>query len=102
MDVQRSIIKRNVEKKLLPNFSNNIVDFAHLFSTCGVMGVFETMKTFGYTYQDDFGNTYYSEEADKFGEKIFKVIQSTIDQFKLDKDYMINCEAVPRIWDLVA
>ena len=95
LDVQRHIIERNVEKGLLPNFSNHIVDFQHCYSTVGVMGVFEVMKTFGYTYQDEFGNTYYSEKADKFGEKIFKVIQSTIDQFKLDKDYMINCEAVP-------
>lgn len=71
LDVQRHIIERNVEKGLLPNFSNHIVDFQHLYSTVGVMSVFEVMKTFGYTYQDEFGNTYYSEKADKFGEKNF-------------------------------
>lgn len=95
LNVQRNIIKRNIEKGLLPNFSNGLVDMEHCYSTCGVIGIYETMKSFGYTRIDEFGNTYYTEEADKFGEKIFKVIQNTIDQFKLDKDYMINCEAIP-------
>ena len=101
LNVQRNIIKRNIEKGLLPNFSKGLVDMEHCYSTCGVIGIYETMKSFGYTKVDEFGNTYYTEEADKFGEKIFKVIQNTIDQFKLDKDYMINCEAIPKIWDLV-
>lgn len=95
LDVQRGIIKRNVEKGLLPNFSKGLIDFEHCYSTCGIIGVYETMRSFGYVIQDEFGNSFYTEEADKFGEKIFKVIQSTIDQFKLDKDYMINCEAIP-------
>lgn len=95
LDVQRGIIKRNVEKGLLPNFSKGLIDFKHCYSTCGLIGVYETMRSFGYVKQDEFGNSFYTEEADKFGDKIFKVIQSTIDQFKLDKDYMINCEAIP-------
>ena len=53
------------------------------------------MKTFGYTKQDEFGNTYYTDEAMSFGERIFKVIHQTKDQFALDKDYKINLEQVP-------
>lgn len=95
LDVVRHILMRNVEKGLLPNFSKGLVDFEHLYNTIGVMGIYETMKTFGYTKEDEFGNTYYTPEADAFGKKIFEVIHRTKDQFGLDKDYKINLEAVP-------
>ena len=95
LDVVRYIIKRNVEKGLLPNFSKGLVDFEHLYNTIGIMGIYETMKAFGYTREDEFGNTYYTPEADAFGKKIFEVIHRTKDQFALDKDYKINCEAIP-------
>mgnify|MGYP003177561147 FL=1 len=95
LDVVRHIIERNVEKGLLPNFSKGLIDFEHLYSTVGVIGVYETMKSFGYVTEDEFGNTYYTDDAMKFGEKIFKVIHQTKDQFALDKNYKINLEQVP-------
>ena len=95
LDCVRSIIKRNVEKGLLKNFSLGIVDFEHLYNTVGFLGVYETLKSFGYIYVDEFGNTFYTEDAERFGKKIFDVIQNTIDNFKIDKDYMINKEAIP-------
>lgn len=95
LDVVRHIIERNVEKGLLPNFSKGLIDFEHLYSTVGVIGVYETMKTFGYVTEDEFGNTYYTDEAMSFGERIFKVIHQTKDQFALDKNYKINLEQVP-------
>lgn len=98
LDVVRSIIKRNVEKGLLPNFTYGLIDFEHLYNTVGINGIYETMKTFGYTYKDEFGNTFYKDEAYDFGKKIFKVIQNTIDNFALDKDYKINIEQVPKKW----
>ena len=54
------------------------------------------MKTFGYTKVDEFNNTYYTEEAYLFGKKIFEVIQNTINNFILDKDYRVNIEQVPK------
>lgn len=95
LDRVRYIIKRNVDKKLLKNFSYGIVDFEHLYNTIGFIGIYETMKTFGYTRTDEFGNTYYTEEAEKFGKKIFDVIHNVKDTFALDKDYTINCEQIP-------
>lgn len=95
LDRVRYIIKRNVDKKLLKNFSYEIVDFEHLYNTIGFIGIYETMKTFGYTRMDEFGNTYYTEEAEKFGKKIFDVIHNVKDTFALDKDYTINCEQIP-------
>lgn len=95
LDVIRGIIKRNVEKGLLPSFSYGLVDFEHLYNTTGINGVYEVMKSFGYTYTDDFGNTFYKPEAYAFGEKIFQVLHNTIAEFTKDKDYKGNLEQVP-------
>lgn len=96
LDVVRHIIKRNVEKGLLKNFSYGLIDFAHLYSTQGVIGIYETLKTFGYTREDEFNHVYYTKEAEEFGKKIFDTIHAVANAFKIGKDYMINCEAVPQ------
>ena len=95
LDAQRNIIKRNVEKGLLPSFSSGLVDFEHLYSTVGVNGIYEALKTFGYVKVDKFGNTSYTEEAFSLGRRIFQVIRNCIDNFSLDKDYKFNIEQVP-------
>lgn len=95
LDVQRHIIARNVEKGLLPNISCGLMNLDAMYSTVGVNGIFETMKTFGYTEADDFGNYSYTDKAYDLGQRIFKVIQNCIDNFALDKDYKINIEQVP-------
>ena len=95
LDCVRYIIERNVEKGLLPNFSKGIVDFDHLYNTVGIIGIYETMKTFGYTRVDELGNTYYTEAADKFGKRIFEMIHAVKDNFAADKDYKINIEQIP-------
>ena len=95
LDVQRHIITRNVEKGLLPNISCGLMNLDAMYSTVGVNGIFETMKTFGYTEVDDFGNYSYTDKAYDLGQRIFKVIQNCIDNFALDKDYKINIEQVP-------
>lgn len=91
----RHIIKRNVEKNLLPNFQEGIIDFEHLYNTVGINGIYEVMKTFGYTEVDEFGYTKYKDEAMSFGKAIFDVIHSTIQEFAADKDYMVNVEQIP-------
>ena len=95
LDVQRNIIERNVDKKLLPSFSSGLVDFEHLYSTVGINGIYEALKTFGYTKIDEFGNTYYIDEAYTLGRRIFQVIRNCIDNFSLDKNYKFNIEQVP-------
>lgn len=103
LDCVRHIICRNVEKGLLKNFSLGLVDFEHLYVTVGFTGIYETMKSFGYVRVDELGNTYYTEEAEKFGKKIFDVIHNVSNNFRLDKDYMINCEQIPKYhWGCVA
>lgn len=95
LDCIRLIIRRNVEKGLLKNFTLNLIDFEHLYNTVGFIGIYETMKSFGYTRTDELGNTYYTKEAEEFGRKIFDVIHNTKNEFAKDKDYQINCEQIP-------
>lgn len=103
LDCQRHIIERDIEKGLLPNFKYKLVEMKYLYSSIGVIGIFETMKSFGYTKEDEFGNTFYTDEAIAFGEKIFKVIHNTKDNFLLDKNYHMNLEAIPKnLWGAVA
>ena len=95
LDCVRHIIQRNVEKGLMPQFNYGLVDFSHLYNTVGVNGVYETLKHFGYTKVDEFGNTFYTPEADAFGKKLFDVIHKVKDEFAKDKDYTINLEQIP-------
>ena len=97
LDCVRHIIKRNVEKGLLPNFEYNLVDFEHLYNTVGFIGIYETMKKFKYIEVDEFGNTFYTEKASVFGEKIFKTIREVADEFIKENncDYQINTEQIP-------
>ena len=97
LDAVRHIIKRNVDKGLLPNFSNGLVGFEYLYNTIGFIGIYETMKSFGYVTKDEFGNTYYTDKAATFGKKIFDTMRKTADVFieKYDCDYKINTEQIP-------
>lgn len=95
LDAVRHIIKRNVDKGLLPNFTHGLIDFDHLYNTIGVLGIYETLRSFNYVIEDEFGNTFYTGQACSFAKKIFDVIHRTKEQFGLDKEYKINLEQVP-------
>ena len=97
LDIVRAIIKRNVEKGLLPNFTYGLIDFEHLYNTIGFTGVYESMKKFGHTTIDIFGNTSYTKEAETFGKKIFDTIRKTADKFIEDNecDYKVSLEQSP-------
>lgn len=97
LDVVRHIIERDVEKGLLRNFSHGLIDFDHLYNTIGFLGIYETMKKFGYTYKDEFGNTYYDDNASEFGRKIFDTMREVADNFIVENEcnYKINTEQIP-------
>lgn len=97
LDRVRYIIQRNVDKGLLKNFSLGLIDFDHLYNTIGFIGIYETMKTFGYTRVDEFGNTYYTEDAERFGKLIFDMIHLQQKRFAetFSIDYKLNCEQIP-------
>ena len=97
LDAVRHIIKRNVEKGILPNFSYGLIDFEHLYNTIGFIGIYETMKKFKYVNIDEFGNTFYTKNASEFGQKIFQTIRKVADEFikEYECDYQINTEQIP-------
>ena len=97
LDCIRHIIKRNVEKGLLPNFTHNLIDFEHLYNTVGFIGIYETMKKMKYVEKDELGNVYYTDKAYEFGKKIFETMRATIDEFltEYECDYQVNTEQIP-------
>lgn len=95
LDVVRDIIIRNHEKGLLPNYCDGLIDINTQYNTIGIIGIYETMKFFNYIKIDELGNTYYTSQADAFGEKIFNVITSCKNDFIKDKNYKVSIEQIP-------
>lgn len=93
LDRVRHIIKRNVEKGLLPNYCDGGIDMAKQYSTVGILGLFEVIKSFGYTTTDEFGNIYYTQNGIELAEKIFATINEIKDDFT--NEYSFNIESVP-------
>ena len=95
LDTVRHIVTRNIEKGLMKNFDTGIVEMDKLYSTIGVLGIYETLDKFSFTRQDKFGYCEYTEEGLEFAEQILSTIHEVKEEFKKDHDYMINLEAVP-------
>lgn len=95
LDAVRHIIARNIEKGLLPNYSKGIINLKSQYNTIGIIGVYETLQKFGLIKQDEFSNTYYTEEGIDFAKEILATIKSVKDEFAKDKDYSINIEEIP-------
>ena len=93
LDVVRHIIKRNVEKGLLPNYVDGAVEMDKQYCTMGILGLYEVIESFGYTRQDEFGYTYYTDEGLEFASKIFEVLNDVKDNFT--DEYSFNIESVP-------
>ena len=95
LDAVRHIIKRNVEKGLLPNYSKHIMNMSSQYNTIGVIGIYETLQKFGLITKDEFGNTFYTDAGLDFAKKILATINSVKDEYVKDKDYSANIEEIP-------
>lgn len=95
LDAIRHIIVRNTEKGLLPNYSLGIINLSSQYNTIGVIGIYEALQKYGFTYKDDLGYTYYTDEGIEFAKKIFSVIHEVKNEFSKDAGYMINIEQIP-------
>ena len=93
LDIIRHIIKRNIEKGLLPNYQDGMLELDKQYCTIGILGMYETIETFGYINRDEFGNVSYSEKGMELACKIFDVINDVKDNFECD--YTFNIESVP-------
>ena len=93
LDVQREIITKNVQRGLLPNYIDGGIDINHQYSTVGILGLYETIKEFGFIKTDEFGNKSYTDDGIKLAQAIFDTINDVKDNFT-DK-YSFNIESVP-------
>ena len=116
LDVIRDTIISNKEKRhLLPNIADGLIDMKHMYNTIGVIGVYETLKAFqnklddlkrsfglsvnkyDYIDYDNFGNTYYTVNAENFVKKLFNTLHDEIKAFRKEYkcNYSINVEQIP-------
>ena len=89
----RYILKRNIEKGLLPNYQEGAVELDKQFCTIGILGLYEAIDLFGLINEDEFGYKFYSEEGLNFACQILDTINEVKDNF--DCDFSFNVESIP-------
>lgn len=89
----RHILKRNIEKGLLPNYQDGAVELSKQFCTIGGIGIFEVMDMFGLINTDELGCKSYSDEAVEFTTQILNTINEIKDNFECD--FTFNLEMIP-------
>lgn len=62
----RHILKRNIEKGLLPNYQEGAVELDKQYCTIGILGMYEVMCEFGLINTDELGYKSYSKEGLEF------------------------------------
>lgn len=89
----RHILKRNIEKGLLPNYQDGAVELDKQFCTIGGIGIFEVMDLFGLIETDEIGCKSYSDEAVEFATQILDTMNEVKDNFECD--FTFNIEMIP-------
>ncbi len=89
----RHIIKRNIEKGLLPNYQDGALELDKQFCTIGGIGMYEVMDMFGLINEDEVGCKSYSDEAVEFASEILDVMNEVKDNFECD--FTFNIEMIP-------
>jgi len=93
LDAIRHIIRRNIEKGLLPNYCDGGVEIKKQYCTVGILGLYEVIEKFGMVARDEFGNASYTDDGIAFATEIFRVINEVKDNFTTE--YSFNVESVP-------
>lgn len=97
LDCVRHIIKRNIEKGLLPNFNDGGMEMDKLYNTVGFLGLYEVMEIYDYISTDEIGNKSYTDDGIIFASRIFDTLNKNKEEFTKDKNYKINIESVPKL-----
>ena len=90
----RHILKRNIEKGLLPNYQDGAVELDKQYCTIGILGMYEVIDSFGLVETDEFGNKSYTDEGLEFASEILDTINQVKDEFECD--FSFNVESIPR------
>ena len=97
----RHILKRNIEKGLLPNYQEGALELDKQYCTIGGIGMYEVMDMFGYINTDEFGNKSYSDEGINFAVEILDTINAVKDSFfdryniPKEEQFSFNVEMIP-------
>jgi ribonucleoside-triphosphate reductase len=89
----RQVIKRDIEKGLLPNYREGALELDKQYCTIGILGLYEVMDLFGLIETDAIGNKSYSDAAIAFGSRILDTINEVKDNFECD--FSFNVESIP-------
>lgn len=93
LTAMRHILKRNIEKGLLPNYQEGAVELDKQFCTIGGIGMYEVMDLFGFINTDEIGNKSYSDEGVEFATEILDAMNEVKDSFECD--FSFNIEMIP-------
>jgi len=93
LESMRHILKKNIEKGLLPNYQDGAVELDKQFCTIGGIGLYEVMDLFGLINTDEFGYKSYSDEAVEFATQILNTMNEVKDNFECD--FSFNIEMIP-------
>ena len=93
LTAMRHILKRNIEKGLLPNYQEGAVELDKQFCTIGGIGMYEVMDLFGFIATDEFGNKSYTDEGVEFATEILDAMNEVKDSFECD--FSFNIEMIP-------
>lgn len=97
LHIIRSIISKNIEKGLLPNYNHGLINMASQYSTIGIIGIYETLQKYRMVKKDDLGYSYYTDTGIEFAKSIFDTINEVKQQFieENEIEYSINIEQIP-------
>lgn len=95
LNVVRDIIKRNVEKGLLPNYTLGMININKQYSTIGICALFEAVKYFGYIEYDQFGYLNYTDKGLNFAKRVFDAVTQIKQKYSQITGYRYNIEQIP-------
>ena len=93
LDVIRSIIRRNIEKGLLPNYQCGVIKLEKQTTTNGLTAMFEAIQEMGMTKEDELNNVYYTDDGIEFASTIMDTVNYIQDNANMG--YNISLEIIP-------
>ena len=95
LDIIRGIIKRNIDKGLLPNYTYGVIKLEKQTVTNGLTAMYEAIETMGMVETDELGNKTYSKEGLEFATLIMDTVNALQDERNSELDYRVSLEIIP-------
>lgn len=95
LDRIRHIIQRNIEKKLLPNYTYGVINLEKQTTTNGLTAMYEAIREMGMIAFDEFGHPSYTDEGLEFAKKIMDTVNELQEEASKEYGYNISLEIIP-------